>query len=129
MRNAKQAADENKMGRRRASVGGGDGAAVAALAAPAKESRTPGEKVDRALKAYLKKTGMRVLDLFHRWDSDSSGAIDKAEFEDAMRRLSHELKQPIPDAEVGAFFAQADRDQVRGWGTAAAPLRMDTRLR
>ena len=61
-----------------------------------------------------------------RHTQDGGGAIDGDEFREMLPLLAGEH---LPFEKVESLFAQADRDQVRGWGTAAAPLRMDTRLR
>ena len=67
------------------------------------------EEVVATLKEMLKASSTRVVDLFHKWDADSSGEVDLHEFRQAMAALGLANADSGWDA-ADAVFAQLDID-------------------
>jgi len=62
--------------------------------------------VASALREWLKTNASKVMSLFHTWDEDGNGAVDKKEFRRAMRALGLQA----PAAQVDAIFDEFDVD-------------------
>jgi len=69
------------------------------------------EAVRQALKRYIAKVGSRVVYLFHKWDANEDGGIDKQEFRAVADQLLNANGRAFAEHEVDAFFEMADADR------------------
>ena len=77
----------------------------AATRAQEVESRV--DEISSLLKAAVDKTTMRISEVFHEWDKDGSGAIDRKELSVALKGLGIKASKE----EVECLFARWDTDQ------------------
>lgn len=71
---------------------------------------TSGRTVVQQLRDILAANAARVIDLFHEWDDDGSGTIDKKEFRQALKAMGVDADQE----DINALFDTFDAD---GGGT------------
>ena len=53
----------------------------------------------------LRKNSARVLELFRAWDEDGSGAVDRAEFHVAMKKMGLD----VPKKDIDNLFSEWDK--------------------